>query len=123
MAMTDQQVQALVTRLRGGCEYAPSAKTCSQARWAAADALEQLQQDFEATVLNWCAAVAERDAVMTARLDEDELEDLIDLLQRMLDGDPHNPDVLSWTPTLNKLTTQAELFHKEISDATSRGES
>jgi hypothetical protein len=59
-------------------------------------------------------------------LDFDELADLIDLIERMIDGDPRNPDVLSWRPTLLKLKTQqfhqATLSQRRPSDAPSRGD-
>lgn len=43
-------------------------------------------------------------------LDVDELEDLLDLIQRMIDGEPKNPDVQAWLPTLRKLQAQRDSF-------------
>jgi hypothetical protein len=39
-------------------------------------------------------------------LTRDELDDLLDLLQRMIDGEPTNPDVTSWLPVIQKLKAQ-----------------
>jgi hypothetical protein len=55
-------------------------------------------------------AADELDRLNGTRLDADQVDDLIDLLQRMIDGDPRNPDVLSWVPTLKQLQAQAALF-------------
>jgi hypothetical protein len=37
-----------------------------------------------------------------------ELDDLIDLLQRMIDGEPTNPDVTAWLPVLAKFQAQRQ---------------
>ena len=45
---------------------------------------------------------------MNHPLNADELDDLIDLLERMVDGEPRNPDVMSWIPVIVKLRRMRE---------------
>lgn len=42
-------------------------------------------------------------------LNTDDLDDLIDLLDRMVDGEPTNPDVMLWAPVIVKLRAMRQL--------------
>lgn len=41
-------------------------------------------------------------------LTADELDDLLDLLDRMVEGEPRNPDVMAWIPLIGKLRAMRE---------------